>query len=71
KPCEYFNLISGISTGELTTIMLGRLNMSTKEAFQSYNKIFGTMFCVENRKPFYRDSKFKATTLEKEIQDII
>ncbi len=51
--------------------MLGRLKMTTEEALQSYNKISSTVFSAENRKPFYRDGKFKATTLEKEIQNVV
>ena len=45
--------------------------MSTEEALRGYNKISSTVFCGENKKPFYRDGKFKATTLEKEIQDVV
>ncbi len=45
--------------------------MTTEEALQSYNKISSTVFSSENRKPFYRDGKFKATTLEKEIKNIV
>ncbi|KAK0218880.1 FabD/lysophospholipase-like protein [Armillaria fumosa] len=71
KPCEYFDLISGMSTGGLITIMLGRLKMSTKEALRSYNKISSVVFSSENRKPFYRDGKFKATVLVKEIQNVV
>ncbi len=51
--------------------MLGRLKMSTEEALQSYNKISSMVFSAENRKPFYRDGKFKATMLEKEIRNAI
>ncbi len=45
--------------------------MTTEEALQSYNKISSTVFSAENRKPFYRDGKFKATTLKKEIQNVV
>ncbi|KAK0431699.1 FabD/lysophospholipase-like protein [Armillaria borealis] len=71
KPCEYFDLIGGTSTGGLIAIMLGRLKMSTEDALQSYNKISSTVFCAENRKRFYKDGKFKATTLKKEIQNVV
>ncbi|PBK88448.1 FabD/lysophospholipase-like protein [Armillaria gallica] len=55
KPCEYFDLIGGTSTGGLIAIMLGRLKMSTEEALKSYNKMSSLVFGAENRKPFYRD----------------
>ncbi|KAK0489783.1 FabD/lysophospholipase-like protein [Armillaria luteobubalina] len=71
KPCEYFDLIGGTSTGGLIAIMLGRLKMSTEEALRSYNKISSMVFSSENRKPFYGDGKFKATALVKEIQDVV
>ncbi|PBK83408.1 FabD/lysophospholipase-like protein [Armillaria gallica] len=71
KPCEYFGLIGGTSTGGLIAIMLGRLKMTTEEALQSYNKTSSTVFSAENRKPFYMDGKFKATTLKKEIQNVL
>ncbi|PBK98077.1 FabD/lysophospholipase-like protein [Armillaria gallica] len=45
--------------------------MSTEEALQSYNKMSSLVFGAENRKPFYRDGKFKATTLKKEIQNVV
>ncbi|KAK0489844.1 FabD/lysophospholipase-like protein [Armillaria luteobubalina] len=57
KPCEYFDLIGGTSTGGEAKIM------STEEALRSYNKISSTVFCAENTRPLYRDGKFKASTL--------
>ncbi|PBK83374.1 FabD/lysophospholipase-like protein [Armillaria gallica] len=71
KLCDYLNLIGGTSTGGLIAIMLGRLKMSTDEALQSYNKISNVVFSAENRKPFYSDGKFKATTLEREIKNVV
>ncbi|KAK0477683.1 FabD/lysophospholipase-like protein [Armillaria novae-zelandiae] len=71
KPCEYFDLIGGTSTGGLIAIMLGRLKISTEEALQSYNKISSVVFSSENRKPVYRDGKFKATTLKEEMQNVV
>ncbi|KAK0436178.1 acyl transferase/acyl hydrolase/lysophospholipase, partial [Desarmillaria tabescens] len=71
KPCEYFDLIGGTSTRGLIAIMLGRLKMSTEDALQSYNRISSAVFSTENRKPFYSDGKFKATTLEKEVKNVV
>ncbi|KAK0444964.1 FabD/lysophospholipase-like protein [Desarmillaria tabescens] len=71
KPCEYFDLIGGTSTGGLIAIMLGRLKMSTEDALQNYNRISSAVFSAENRKPFYSDGKFKATTLEKEVKNVV
>ncbi|KAI1871821.1 hypothetical protein JX265_005807 [Neoarthrinium moseri] len=36
KPCEYFDLIGGTSTGGLIAIMLGRLQMSVDECIDKY-----------------------------------
>ncbi|KAK0435467.1 acyl transferase/acyl hydrolase/lysophospholipase [Desarmillaria tabescens] len=71
KPCKYFDLISGTSTGGLIAIMLGRLKMSTEDALQNYNRISSVVFSAENKKPFYSDGKFKATTLEKEVKNVV
>ncbi|KAF2150035.1 FabD/lysophospholipase-like protein [Myriangium duriaei CBS 260.36] len=44
KPCDYFDLIGGTSTGGLIAIMLGRLEMSVDECIEQYlilqDKIF-------------------------------
>ncbi|KAL8734464.1 MAG: hypothetical protein Q9181_003167 [Wetmoreana brouardii] len=71
RPCDYFNLIGGTSTGGLIALMLGRLQMTTKDALQTYNKLAGSVFCKGNRKYSYQDGAFKATTLEKEVQDLV
>ena len=36
KPCDYFDLIGGTSTGGLIAIMLGRLKMSIEECRDAY-----------------------------------
>ncbi|KAL8939769.1 MAG: hypothetical protein Q9211_002587 [Gyalolechia sp. 1 TL-2023] len=45
--------------------------MTTTDALRTYNKLAGSVFCKANRKPFYKDGSFKATTLEKEVQELV
>ncbi|KAK0218887.1 acyl transferase/acyl hydrolase/lysophospholipase [Armillaria fumosa] len=71
KPCEYFHLIGGSGTGGLNAIMLGHLKMSTEDALHNYKKLVTAVFSPDNRKPFYKDGKFKASTLEVEIKEIV
>jgi len=51
--------------------MLGRLQMTTRDALRAHNEIAGAVFCKANRKPSFNDGAFKATTLEKQIQDLV
>ncbi|KAK0187030.1 acyl transferase/acyl hydrolase/lysophospholipase [Armillaria mellea] len=71
KPCEYFDLIGGTSTGGLIAIMLGRLKMSTMEALEKYTQISRMVFSPENRKRFYGDAMFKKSTLEDEMRKLV
>ncbi|KAK0218902.1 acyl transferase/acyl hydrolase/lysophospholipase [Armillaria fumosa] len=71
KPCEYFHLIGGSGTGDLNAIMLGHLKMSTEDALHNYKKLATAVFSPDNHKPFYKDGKFKASTLEVEIREIV
>ncbi|KAL9017793.1 MAG: hypothetical protein Q9185_004882 [Variospora sp. 1 TL-2023] len=71
RPCEYFHLIGGTSTGGLIALLLGRLQMTTQDALRTYNKLAGSVFCKANRKSSLKDGSFKATTLEKEVQVLV
>ena len=55
----------------LIALMLGRLKMTTKDALRAYNEIAGAVFCKANQKWTFQDGAFKATTLEKRIQDLV
>ncbi|KAH7304220.1 acyl transferase/acyl hydrolase/lysophospholipase [Rhexocercosporidium sp. MPI-PUGE-AT-0058] len=44
KPCEYFDMIGGTSTGGLIAIMLGRLHMSVDECLAAYRKLSDEVF---------------------------
>ncbi|THV03678.1 FabD/lysophospholipase-like protein, partial [Dendrothele bispora CBS 962.96] len=71
KPCEYFHLIGGTSTGGLIAIMLGRLEMNTEEALTQYKALAGRIFGKKNQKLKGRDGAFKATTLEGVIKELL
>lgn len=44
KPCEYFDMICGTSTGGLIALMLGRLRMSVDECIAEYKKLSPQIF---------------------------
>ncbi|KAF8538284.1 FabD/lysophospholipase-like protein [Trichophaea hybrida] len=69
RPCQYFDIIGGTSTGGLIAIMLGRLRMSTEKALTEYNKLAGYVF--GERKWAFQDGHFKATRLEEAIKEIV
>ncbi|KAF8967329.1 hypothetical protein BDZ97DRAFT_2073670 [Flammula alnicola] len=71
KPCDYFHLIGGTSTGGLISIMLGRLQMTTEQAMEKYNLIAEKIFSNKNRKLKAQDGTFKSTTLKEEIQKVV
>ncbi|KAL2263401.1 hypothetical protein VTK26DRAFT_6943 [Humicola hyalothermophila] len=70
KPCEFFHLIAGTSTGGLIAIMLGRLRMSTKEALQAYDSCAARIFSFQNRKLWSLSQRFRATALQKVVEEI-
>ncbi|KAL2154298.1 hypothetical protein VTH82DRAFT_2974 [Thermothelomyces myriococcoides] len=71
KPCEYFHMIGGTSTGGLIAIMLGRLRMSTEEALHEYDQCASKVFSSRNKKWTTATEKFRATALKKVVQDLV
>ncbi len=45
--------------------------MSTKDALHNYKNLATAVFSPDNHKPFYKDGKFKASTLEAQIKEIV
>lgn len=44
KPCDYFDMIGGTSTGGLIAIMLGRLRMTVDECIEEYKELSPKIF---------------------------
>ncbi|KAF2726345.1 FabD/lysophospholipase-like protein [Polychaeton citri CBS 116435] len=51
KPCDYFDMIGGTSTGGLIAIMLGRLRMSVRECIEAYTELASKVFVKEHLLP--------------------
>lgn len=69
KPAEYFDLIGGTSTGGLIAILLGRLRLSAADAIQAYEELAEKIFSEKHFGP--REGKFKASTLEQTIKELV
>ncbi|KAH7110106.1 acyl transferase/acyl hydrolase/lysophospholipase [Dendryphion nanum] len=70
KPCEYFDLIGGTSTGGIIALMLGRLRMSVQECIDEYTALSRHIF---KRKRHLGSSgpTFYAEDLEKALKKVI
>ncbi|EXJ76783.1 uncharacterized protein A1O5_01291 [Cladophialophora psammophila CBS 110553] len=80
KPCDYFDLIGGTSTGGLIAIMLGRLKMDIDTCIDKYLRLSGEVFQPKRRRLdlFGRGGdalklrgRFSSKKLEEKIQEIV
>jgi patatin-like phospholipase/acyl hydrolase len=82
KPCDYFDMIGGTSTGGLIAIMLGRLEMTVEDCIDAYKELSQAVFQspkqfmkARNAARFIRggevDSKYKSEGLEEAIKKIL
>jgi len=80
KPCEYFDLIGGTSTGGLIAIMLGRLKMDVDDCITAYLQISRDVFQPKKRKfnllgraraALKVRGRFDSEALKKGIQTIV
>ncbi|KAJ6571308.1 FabD lysophospholipase-like protein [Mycena capillaripes] len=69
KPCDYFDLIGGTSTGGIIALMLGRLRMDVDTAIMCYDRLAKNVF--SDVKLGVKDGKFKATKLEEAIKSTV
>ncbi|KAI9892414.1 MAG: hypothetical protein M1814_001371 [Vezdaea aestivalis] len=74
KPCEYFDLIGGTSTGGLIAIMLGRLKMDVQECMDAYVDMSDQIFQKKHNRVSVRgkfQGRFDSDELERCIKKII
>lgn len=69
KPCEFFDLIAGTSTGGIIALMLGRLRMSIEDCIQTYAKLGEEVF--GEQRGFPHEELFDAERLKIAIQSVI
>lgn len=73
KPCDFFDLICGTSTGGLIAIILGRPRMSVGQAIDIYLQLSASIFVPKGIKSQIRSkaTKFSAKALEQAIQEVL
>jgi patatin-like phospholipase/acyl hydrolase len=80
KPCDYFDLIGGTSTGGLIAIMLGRLKMDIEACIEAYLQISKGVFQPRKNKfdligrandALKVRGRFDSEALKREIQRIV
>jgi predicted acylesterase/phospholipase RssA len=74
RPCDYFDMIGGTSTGGLIAVMLGRLGMTVDKCIEAYMRLSCEVF--EKRRgavslKFKLQSRFDTEELERVIKSII
>ncbi|KAK8036718.1 FabD/lysophospholipase-like protein [Apiospora phragmitis] len=73
RPCEYFDLIGGTSTGGIIAIMLGRLGMTVDECIRAYENVGRAAFTPKRKFLSIAPPKgaFSATSLEAAIRQVV
>ncbi|KAG7289881.1 hypothetical protein NEMBOFW57_006258 [Staphylotrichum longicolle] len=74
KPCDYFDMIGGTSTGGLIAIMLGRLQMTIDECINAYTSLSDKVFQQIHHRVDIRgrlQGRFDAAELERSVKQIL
>lgn len=75
KPCEYFDMIGGTSTGGIIALMLGRMRLTVDECIAAYEeltpKIFTKVHHRVNLKNAESQGRFDHEALEAGIKSIL
>lgn len=74
KPCDYFDMIGGTSTGGLIAIMLGRLQMTVDECIDAYTSLSDRVFEKSRHRVNIKgklQGRFDTAELERAIKEIV
>ncbi|KAI7379056.1 hypothetical protein KC336_g19250, partial [Hortaea werneckii] len=75
KPCDFFDMIAGTSTGGLIAIMLACLEMSIDDCIDAFTSLMGRAFKKEHKLAFTFCGKvqhrYDSKELEKAIKEVI
>ncbi|CEL55690.1 Calcium-independent phospholipase A2-gamma OS=Oryctolagus cuniculus GN=PNPLA8 PE=1 SV=1 [Rhizoctonia solani AG-1 IB] len=75
RPCDYFDLIAGTSTGGLIAIMLGRLRMSVDECILYYHRLAKQIFkrnpAAQAGSLAFVEHRFSPDNLEEAIRQVV
>ncbi|KAF2179206.1 FabD/lysophospholipase-like protein [Zopfia rhizophila CBS 207.26] len=74
KPCDYFDMIGGTSTGGLIAIMLGRLGMTVDECIDAYVSLSDRVFRKQRHRLTIKgqvQGRFDSDELERAIKEIV
>ncbi|KAK4119890.1 FabD/lysophospholipase-like protein [Parathielavia appendiculata] len=73
KPCDYFDMIGGTSTGGLNAIMLGRLRMTVDECIGAYTTLSDRVFEKKSHRVTMKgklQGRFDGAELERAVKTI-
>ncbi|KAM5348926.1 hypothetical protein ACJ41O_008749 [Fusarium nematophilum] len=74
KPCDYFDMIGGTSTGGLIAIMLGRLRMTIDECITAYTPLSDKVFEKKSHRVKINgqfQGRFDTAALEQAVKQIL
>ncbi|KAH7151967.1 hypothetical protein B0J13DRAFT_470560, partial [Dactylonectria estremocensis] len=74
KPCDYFDMIGGTSTGGLIAIMLGRLRMTIDECITAYTSLSDKVFEKKSHRIKINgqfQGRFDTAALEQAVKQIL
>ncbi|KXN83116.1 Calcium-independent phospholipase A2-gamma [Leucoagaricus sp. SymC.cos] len=75
RPCEYFDMMAGTSTGGLIAIMLGRLRMTVDQCIEAYESLASKIFAESIQHQVYdmanTGARYSASALESAIKEIV
>jgi predicted acylesterase/phospholipase RssA len=77
KPCDYFDLIGGTSTGGIIAVLLGRLQLDCRQCIQIYTKVSQKIFRKDRSVTVggvhvpYTTTRFSGSVLEKSVKEAL